>query len=231
MLKLSQWVGNDHLLTNIMATKNVIPSLTRLDISEAQAVESMFRLYDYKCTGRIPQHLAYKLVTALGFDVSIHSLPLNGSLKEILLFLDMRIVDPEPALFSQMHSFTHLVAKKIDLTAKKQNINDKNSKAELDASLNGNDTNGAQDSSGNEPSQDIAVSREKYITTQSINDFMISLGRPPLRAAQVELLLTSMLEYDDCNETTGQIAAVLPDIFSRDFTTFAKKSNALKNFK
>ena len=106
------------------AKQRGIPPLSRLSESEARSIESMFRLYDYNATGRIPQHLTFKLCKALGFDFSVHTLPVNATLKELLLFLDLRVVDPEPALFSQMHSFTHLVAKKINLTKNRKIKND-----------------------------------------------------------------------------------------------------------
>ena len=246
-----------------MATKRVIPPLTRLTPSEAVAVEGMFRLYDYKSSGRIPQHLAYKLATALGFDVSVHSLPQNGSLKDILLFLDSRIVDPEPVLYSQLHSFTHMVAKKVDLNKKTSADENEGDGVEneggdtFDANANANGGSlgtGANKSSpagrqrkpsdgsinskatdSGTPSKSAAVesgeSRDKLMTAAAINAFVVSLGRPPMNSSQLELMLTAMLEYDDCNEKTGGVAGVLPDAFSREFTTFAKKSNALKNFK
>lgn len=227
-----------------MAPIRGIPPLVRITETEARAIESMFRLYDYNATGRIPQHLTYKLTKALGFDFSIHSLPLNGSLKEILLFLDMRIIDPEPALNSQMHSFTHLVAKNIDLRKHNRKLaSEEEGEDAVVSHSNSNSPNGPTprkddddatvDTKGTDgtPTKDRAETRDKYITTAFINDFMTSLGRAPLSEGQCELLLTSMLDYDDCNERTGGMAGVLPEFFTRDFTTFAKKSNALKGFK
>jgi hypothetical protein len=243
-----------------MATKRVIPPLVRLTPSEAAAIESMFRLYDYKSSGRIPQHLAYKLATALGFDVSVHSLPQNGSLKDILLFLDMRIVDPEPALYAQLHSFTHMVAKRVDLNKKKSADeddgegdgdgieNERGDTFDSNVNVNGGGANkpapGRQrkpsDGSVNSKATDSGTpskstvaeqSQSKLMTAAAINDFVVSLGRPPMNSAQLELMLTAMLEYDDCNEKTAGAAGVLPEDFSREFATFAKKSNALKNFK
>ena len=35
-----------------------LPALSRLTELEARSIELMFRLYDYKSTGRIPSHLA-----------------------------------------------------------------------------------------------------------------------------------------------------------------------------
>ena len=230
-----------------MAPLRGIPPLARITEVEARAIEGMFRLYDYNATGRLPQHLMFKLTSALGFDFSIHSLPLNGSLKELLLFLDMRIVDPEPALMSQMHSFTHLVARKVDLTKKHQvgdgeegensgngdEGDDEDNTPKKITPRGGEEDDASVNTKGTEstPTKDRTETKEKYLTTEAINEFMVSLGRPPLNAGQCELLLTSMLDYDDCNERTGGVAGVLPEVFNRDFTLFAKKSNALKGFK
>ena len=93
--------------------KRTLPPMSKLTELEARAVESMFRVYDYQAKGRISQHAAYKLTAALGFKFSIHSLPVNGTLKDLLLFLDVRVPDPEPALYCQLHSFTNLVAKPV----------------------------------------------------------------------------------------------------------------------
>lgn len=238
-------------------SKRVIPPLVRLSMSEAQAIESMFRLYDYKCTGRIPQHLAFKLTNSLGMDFSQHALPMNGTLKELLLFIDMRIVDPEPSLFAQMHSFTHLVAKKIDLSRKKkgkkgrgENDDDEEEGEEGDdfdgdaemkkdsaggggRQRSSSDASHGSMSSKAKDSEELlgGESRDKYITAAAINDFVVSLGRPPLSTTQLDLMLTNMLDYDDCCEKTGDTTAVSMEYFTRDFTNFAKKSNALKNFK
>jgi hypothetical protein len=234
-------------------THRAIPTLARLSVMEARAIESMFRLYDTKATGRIPQHLCHKLCKALGFDFSIHSLPLNGSLKEILLFLDMRVVEPEPVLFAQMQSFTHLVARKVDLTkhnaskviedgeeGEGSGVEDTGAKSgDGHETPRGNGGNGGGEGDGDDgsvgtegtPTGNRTETKEKYITTAAINAFVVSLGRPPLNTEQCELLLTSMLERDDCGERTGGQAGVLPEFFERDFTLFAKKSNALKNFK
>ncbi len=175
-----------------MSLKRALPPLLRLTELEARAIESMFRLYDYKATGRIPQHLAHKLFSAMGFDFSIHMLPQNGTLKELLLFLDMRCPDPEPALHCALHSFIHLV----------------------------------QSKRGDSDPEEL-LTEEKIITAKDINKFMESLGRPPVSVTECNLLLTSMMEYDDCS----LVPAVLPETFNRDFATFAKKSNMLKNFK
>jgi len=235
-------------------TNRALPTLARLSVSEARAIEGMFRLYDTKATGRIPQHLCHKLCKSLGFDFSVHSLPLNGSLKEILLFLDMRVVEPEPVLFAQMTSFTDLVARKIDLTKHNASkaIDDTEDGTWDGDGTDADDENNNSGGGGNNdnstprggdgddggsvgtedtPTKDRTETKDKFITTAAINQFIVSLGRPPLNAEQCELLLTSMLDREDCGERTGGVAGVTPEFFERDFTTFAKKSNALKNFK
>jgi hypothetical protein len=58
----------------------------------------MFRLYDYQATGRIPKHLAVKLVKGLGFDFGSSGLGKEVSLKELLLWLDQRCAERFPVL-------------------------------------------------------------------------------------------------------------------------------------
>lgn len=68
---------------------------------------------------------------------------------------------------------------------------------------------------------------ELCIQPTDITDFMESLGRPPVSTANATMLLTSMLDYDDCAE----IPTVKAEYFERDVTMFAKKHNLLKDFK
>ena len=65
------------------------------------------------------------------------------------------------------------------------------------------------------------------ITPKDIADFMESIGRPPVLLENANLLLSSMLEYDDCSS----VPAVRSDYFERDVTIFAKKNNLLKELK
>ena len=56
-----------HDLKNNMSNKKlVLPPLTRVTPAEANAVANMFRLYDYKSNGLIPNHLALKLIKSIG---------------------------------------------------------------------------------------------------------------------------------------------------------------------
>jgi hypothetical protein len=233
-----------------MAAKKPLPTLSKLTELEARAVESMFRVYDYQAKGRIPQHLAFKLCQALGFQFSLHSLPVNASLKELLLFLDMRVPDPEPALYCQLNSFTSLVAKPVSELMPLEDQADEGLEGDevgpevnsLESSEQGAGGTNAE-RRGSIESQSVATgssvtsgtkpyaSGVKVVSTQAINQFMEKLGRPPVPKSQCDLLLTSMLDYDDCSESTYGQPAVLPEYFSRDFGNFAKKSNALKNFK
>ena len=215
-------------------SRRTLPPLVRLTEVEARAIESMFRVYDYKSTGRIPQHLAYKLCCACGFDFSIHSLPANGTLKEILLFLDMRIIDPEPQLYSQLHSFTNLVAKKQEIPPEEEAVNDDavdRAEGEDEASVGGNSIGGASVDSQTGLQSKSKRAEAKVISAAAVNEFYESLGRPPISQSQCDLLLTDMLNYDDCQELTRGVPGVMPEVFIRDFSLFAKKSNALKNFK
>jgi hypothetical protein len=233
-------------------SKRALPPLSKLSELEARAVESMFRVYDYQAKGRIPQHLAYKLMLALGFKFSIHSLPVNASLKDLLLFLDVRVPDPEPALYCQLHSFTNLVQKPVSELAPMADRVDEGLEGDDDAAnlslpdagsaapgggslVEANGMLGDDQSVGSKATTGSLANRyagtHELISTQAINEFMEKLGRPPVSKTQCDLLLTSMLDYDDCSENTWGHPAVPPEYFSRDFANFAKKSNALKNFK
>ena len=232
-----------------MAKRN-LPPLSKLTELEARAVESMFRLYDYQAKGRISQHAAYKLTCALGFKFSIHSLPVNGTLKDILLFLDVRVPDPEPALYCQLHSFTNLVAKPVyelapisdsaneglegDIPGEGNMATDASAGplgAASSESLAETESVTSQQTGGSQAMKKIYRGDTEVISTQAINQFMEKLGRPPVSKSQCDLLLTRMLDYDDCSENTFGHPAVAPEYFTRDFATFAKKSNALKSFK
>ena len=234
--------------------KKALPTLSKLTELEARAIESMFRLYDYQAKGRIPQHLAFKLCQALGFQFSIHSLPVNANLKELLLFLDVRVPDPEPALLCQLNSFTSLVAKPVSELMPLEDqfeeglegdvgpevdsrlevaMNEAGAEAKRKESIESASVNQSvgQSVGSNASGVKHYASGVNVISTQAINQFMEKLGRPPVPKSQCDLLLTGMLDYDDCSENTYGQPAVLPEYFSREFGNFAKKSNALKNFK
>lgn len=235
--------------------KRTLPPMSKLTELEARAVESMFRVYDYQAKGRISQHAAYKLTAALGFKFSIHSLPVNGTLKDLLLFLDVRVPDPEPALYCQLHSFTNLVAKPVSELAPladrvdeglEGDVAGEGSMATTEASVQPGqgvsiaDSAADSESVGSQQTGQTGGSQglkkmyrgdTELISSQAINQFMEKLGRPPVSKSQCDLLLTSMLDYDDCSENTFGHPAVAPEYFTRDFATFAKKSNALKSFK
>lgn len=67
----------------------------------------------------------------------------------------------------------------------------------------------------------------KTITPQDIVSFMESLGRPPANVSEASLLLNSMLDYDDCAE----IPVLNVENFNKEVINFAKKSNALRDFR
>lgn len=231
--------------------KRSLPPMSKLTELEGRAVESMFRLYDYQAKGRISQHAAHKLTSALGFKFSIHSLPVNGTLKDLLLFLDVRVPDPEPALYCQLHSFTNLVAKPVSELAPMSDTVDEGLEGDVagegsmatDASapfgaaassaesVADSESVGSQQTGGSQALKKMYRGDTELISSQAINQFMEKLGRPPISQGQCDLLLTSMLDYDDCSENTYGHPAVPPEFFTRDFATFAKKSNALKSFK
>lgn len=168
-----------------------VPKLTHLTHSEAQAVAHMFTMYDYKATGKIPAHLAKKLISLLGFEKqSIDNLIFSPevTLGEVLMNLDLIMPPAEPMLNSSLTTFVGLVSQP--------------------APVQSEDTG-------------------RVIVPQDISSYMESLGRPPAAAREVNLLLTSMQEYDDCS-----INPVLKaELFTKEILTFQRKNNALKDFR
>mmetsp|Transcript_14160 Transcript_14160/g.23559 ORF Transcript_14160/g.23559 Transcript_14160/m.23559 type:complete len:173 (+) Transcript_14160:52-570(+) len=91
-----------------------VPKLSNINHSEAVAVAHMFSLYDYKSTGRIPSHLAEKLITLLGCEISESSFitfPAEVTLTDFFLILDKVMPPPEPVLASSLSTFLSLVSK------------------------------------------------------------------------------------------------------------------------
>jgi hypothetical protein len=70
-------------------------------------------------------------------------------------------------------------------------------------------------------------SKECILKPQNISKFIESLGRPPASLSEATLMLTSMLDYDDCSD----IPTVKIESFNKEIITFAKKNNLLKDFK
>jgi hypothetical protein len=68
----------------------------------------------------------------------------------------------------------------------------------------------------------VNVIKPKFIT-----DFFDSIDQPiPNSAEVISELLTSMLEWDECMADPS----LHPNVFMRDVTKFAKKTNALRDF-
>jgi len=67
----------------------------------------------------------------------------------------------------------------------------------------------------------------RVIKPQDISDFMVKIGRPPCSLSEASLLLNSMVDYDDCSE----VPELKAEYFAREVINFAKKSNALKDFR
>ena len=162
------------------------PPLTTLTELEARSIELMFRVYDYKGSGRIPSHLAKNLFRELGLEVATHQLPPNGTLKDILLIADQKMPETTPPLPGALQSFVSLSGVVVD----------------------------------------PELVHDKRITTDSINDFFVSLGRQPISRIEAEQLLADMLDYDDCSATP---AVPIAD-FVGDMSLYARK-NALKEEK
>lgn len=164
--------------------------LTHLTHSEVQAVQHMFSLYDYKSTGKIPAHLARKLISLLGFDEStVETVVFSGEVTvgDVLTALDQVMPPAEPMLNSSLTTFVGLVSK--------------------------------PQKGGDEPT--------RVIVPQDISDYIESLGRPPPAMREISLMLSSMLEYDDCSTDP----VVNTELFEKELLMFQKRTNALKEFR
>lgn len=191
--------------------KQKYPVLLRLTIREADSIANMFRLYDYKATGKIPDYLAVKLLHTLGFKFNEALLSKEVVLNEILLLVDQMIPEPEPVLVSSLSSFCQMNAVYME-----------NPDHVVSDEAGGTD-NGGQSEEGihfNAP-------KHPYITPHCIAKFMEQLGRPPISMNEANLLLNSMLEYDDCSE----IPCVSTDIITKELVYFAKKTNAFRDYR
>lgn len=168
-----------------------VPKLTHLTHAEAQAVAHMFAMYDYRATGKIPAHLAKKLLSLLGFEApQVDNLLFSPevTLGEVLMNLDLIMPPAEPMLNSSLTTFVGLVSK---------------------------------------PTATSGEEAGRVIVPQDISDYMESLGRPPAAAREVNLMLSSMQEYDDCSVNP----VLKAELFTKEILTFQRKNNALKDFR
>ena len=131
-------------------------------------------------------------------------MPVNGTLKDILLFLDVRVPDPEPALYCQLHSFTNLVAKPVyelapisdsaneglegDIPGEGNMATDASAGplgAASSESLAETESVTSQQTGGSQAMKKIYRGDTEVISTQAINQFMEKLGRPPYPSRNV----------------------------------------------
>lgn len=68
---------------------------------------------------------------------------------------------------------------------------------------------------------------DMVLVPEDISTFMEKLGRPPASIGECTLLMNSMLEYDDCTE----VPILKTEFFDKELTNYAKKTNALKDFR
>lgn len=96
--------------SNSLKFQQKVPSLLRITPSQAECITNCFKLYDYKATGKIPRHLAKKLVRSVGYaDAPVGNLAREVSLKEVLLFLDEWSPPLLPEFDSALSGFTGMV--------------------------------------------------------------------------------------------------------------------------
>jgi len=178
--------------------------------AEASAVQSMFKLYDIKATGYITAHLALKLIRSLGFDVHLQQLSLGAdvTIGELLNAIDEIMPPSEPMVNSSLTTFNGLVSKK-----QRNNNSVNNNSNRLLSSV--------------DEWQSGATTADTVITPTDICDFMESLGRPAIPMSEAASLLSSMLQYDDCSTDP----AISNEVFTKELLIFAKKTNALKDFR
>ena len=171
-------------------------SLTPIQV---KAIQSMFRYYDLDLNGKITRERAQKILSRIGVEhINVGLLHHIVNLKELLEFIDHHLPDPDPPLQSELISFVRLVAKPIEIS---QGIGDKKSA--------------------------VVMSNMNYVRPKNIIDFYESTDQPiPNSEGVVNHLITSMVDWDDCNE----VPSVTPAVFMRDLTKFAKKTNALRDF-
>lgn len=92
--------------------KYQFPPMLRITQQEAQCILNIFRLYDYRSTGRIPSYLAVKVCDTIGLHIGEGNFSNEVSIQELLMLLDRIVPEPEPALLSSLLSFGHLAAEK-----------------------------------------------------------------------------------------------------------------------
>lgn len=68
-----------------------LPPLMRLTTQEAHCIANMFKLYDYKSTGKIPGYLGVKVCETIGIHVHISNFSPEITIQELLLVLDQLI--------------------------------------------------------------------------------------------------------------------------------------------
>ena len=190
----------------------------------------MFPLYDYNCQGWIPQNLAKKLVDVLGFESTLISLPAEVTLQQFLLSVDLIAPAPDPPLPNSLYTFNRLVAKN-DPSSKpipgsKQREEEKKIRAEDIGMFRALIYLLFSVTRKNQP----RVTNDAYIQFPSFHlkeDFMVSIGRAPPPRGEATMLLTTMLDYDDCSPNP----AVPPDSFSRDVMLFSRRHNVFQDFR
>lgn len=126
---------------------------------------------------------------------------------ELLNAIDEIMPPSEPMINSSLATFNGLVSKKQHI------ISNSNSNLLLSAD--------------NDEWQSGASAADTVITPTDICDFMESLGRPAIPMSEAASLLSSMLQYDDCSTDP----AIPNEVFTKELMSFARKTNALRDFR
>lgn len=73
----------------------------------------------------------------------------------------------------------------------------------------------------------VGTENGNVLRPREIIEFLKSVGENTVDPGEIEILLNSMLPYDDCSEE----AEIPSSVFNEYLTVFAKKYNAFKNYK
>lgn len=103
--------------------KYQFPPMLRITTQEAQCILNIFRIYDYRSTGRIPSYLAVKVCNTIGLHISEGNFSNDVTIQELLMLLDRVAPEPEPALLSSLISFGHLAAERRSIGDDEREIN------------------------------------------------------------------------------------------------------------
>ena len=154
-----------------------LPTLHNLSVAEQRAIKQIFSFYDIGNTGKIKQHLAHSLFKQIGLGVKIDVIPVNVSLRDILLLVDTRC-PPDQTSEENVDIFCRIVSRE----------------------RNGN---------------------AGPVRGVNLMDFLTSVQKVAPSQTEAQIILTNMVEYDDCSDDP----VVAPLVFKREIVAKLKELN------